>query len=229
MPQAESFVVRAELPAGGVLVSDFGFRNADGSPAPALLRTGETIDLERVDPDGFTRSANMGILASMLEGGSLVKVMAEVSEKTFDALREAGLRHPKPKPGGRYPHATEVVTLEPGMQVAVGGAPRPTAPQPAAPPAVELPKTVSTAAEVSSPEPGLQVGTSAAEAAPAQVVLETEDGEPLSWKAGKTLAEQERFITESEDLVFLKQVAEDAKESKKLRRLAKTRLKALEP
>lgn len=55
----------------------------------------------------------------------------------------------------------------------------------------------------------------------------TEPEAPSSWKDNKTLAEQERFIEDSQDREFLQSILDDPKESKKLKNVAKRILATL--
>lgn len=228
MPQAESYAVIGQLPVTGVVVGDFNYI-IDGRIRPVILKTGDVINLEQVDIDGFARSSQIGILSGMEVGGTLKRVLVDVSEKTYDALRMALEKYPRPEAPGRYPHATEVVSIEPGVQVAISGkGPQMSDNQQVenASTPVEPPQNVQTAAVVDRPEPGLQVGQTPVDDSLPTPMEEVQEEKP-SWKDGKTLAEQEQFLKENTDVEFLTQVAGDSEESKRLRRLAQNRLKEL--
>ncbi len=224
MPQAETFLMKVATPPGGVMVSDFSYI-IDGQMRPVLLKTNAQVDLEHVEMEKYARSAAQGALASMEKGGSVVRVVTELSEKVYDSWRNAMEKFKAPRRESPYAHATQVVSIEPGLQVAVGGAPAPTQVLPTVPPPGTEPDTTGAtptpAMQAVAPEPGAQAGPQENTSVPAGT-------EVKSWKDGLTLTEQEKFIKESEDVEFLKRVSTDKEETKKMQRLAKARLAELE-
>ena len=128
MPQAETFVVRVKTPQGGVMLGDVTLRKSDGSIAPIILNTGYALDLENIDLVAFARSSRNGELAAMEERGSLARILVEVTEKTSDTLQAELFKNPKRGKDGPYAHATQVISIEPGLMVSVGGDRRRVAP-----------------------------------------------------------------------------------------------------
>ena len=232
MPQAETFLFRVALPAGARLpIGDVYLRSDDGAKKQAELGTGETLDLSKMDLASVAQSARRGMLAGMVESGSVVKVLAEVSEKVFDTLQAELEKWPVQRKDGRYAHATEVVSIEPGLMVAVGGAGTQTGQQmlPVAgaqdKPPVPDANQVSQTSDFGMPQAGAQDHNPAPQAGAGEGEAQET---PVSWKDGKTLPEQEAFIKVSTDKVFLTAVMTDKNETKKMQRLAKSRLAELE-
>jgi hypothetical protein len=231
MPQAETFLVRAQTGPEGVVIGDVVLKTADGGILPAIVKTGYTFNLEQVDLASFAQSARRGMLAAMEESGSVVRVMAEVREKTYDALQAELAKFPKLRKDGPYAHATQVVSIEPGMMVAVGGAPQAMAQQML--PVAGAQQPVAEANQVAQPssfaDPMLQAGAQNHAPTPAAGATEDDANNAVtSWKDGKTLPEQEDFIKASTDKVFLQSIIDDKNEPKKMQRLAKARLAELE-
>jgi len=231
MPQAETFVVRVRTPQGGVMLGDVSLRKGDGSTAPIILNTGYALDLENIDLVAFAKSSRNGELAAMEERGSLARILVEVTEKTFDTLQAELFKNPKKGKDGPYAHATEVISIEPGLMVSVGGAGRRAQPTPNQVAGAEKePEAVPAPDTKNFQDPAILAGPQ--EHAPAgkagPLVPPSEEEEVSDWKDGKTLNDQEEFIKSSKDLAFLKKVAADKKETKKMQRLAKARLAELE-
>ena len=230
MPQAETFVVRVKTPQGGVMLGDVTLRKSDGSIAPIILNTGYALDLENIDLVAFARSSRNGELAAMEERGSLARILVEVTEKTSDTLQAELFKNPKRGKDGPYAHATQVISIEPGLMVSVGGDRRRVAPPEAIVAGAQTePATIPAPDTKNFQDPAILAGPQehapAGKAGPLEPPIEEEVSD---WKDGKTLNDQEEFIKSSKDLAFLKKVAADKKETKKMQRLAKARLAELE-
>lgn len=215
------------------MLGDVVMRTEGGGISPIILHTGYTFDLEHVDLANFAQSSRIGQLAAMEESGSAVRVLVEVGEKVFDVLQAELAKHVKPRKDGPYAHATQVVSIEPGLMVATGGAGTGPASQALpvagtqtpAPPANQ----VSQSSDFGEPQAGAQ-----SQVSPTPLAGATEsqaDNAPAvntDWKDGKTLGEQEDLIKASTDRLFLKRVESDKNETKKMQRLAKARLAELD-
>jgi len=200
-----------------------------------LMKVGEMVDLERVDVKSFVKAMFDPAVTRLVEKGTLAKVQVDVSEKRGDMIRaeiealrlileKKGLSSANRPYGGQV----AVISIEPGLQVAVGGG------------AVQL------APPVSDPIPPVgaqehQMTGEAALAVPVIVVPEVPAAAPqvepvveeavpevvVSWKDNLTLDQQKKIVTTSEDQAFLQAVLDDSNEPKQLKKLAKVRLTEL--
>ncbi len=187
-----------------------------------FYKRGDRVDLNRVNMESFIAGmTSPEVRRHLTETKALAVVQVEVSEAIADAVRNGLAKYntlPKPLAGAGVTDGYEVVTLEPGIQVAVGrGVGVVEQPQPSLA-EVLTPAPQSVAAAI---EPGV--------VAPVSAKVTEVDTTPdvADWKADKTFDAQKKFLQASTDVDFLTSVANDPSESLKLKKVAKERLAAL--
>ena len=256
MSPSETYVLVTLKNPDGILLSDI-FYIEGGRRRPVIFKkVGETIDLSKIDVKSFVTSAKTGILAQMEKSGSLMRVQQETSVRRADELNSEWERQSRVyKPVMGNSSTAQVILLEPGLQVAVGGGHvshvRSSELEPGVygPPSGPEPQAIFAGASSSShPEelavevPVVDDGIGAVRAttgvslydadnAPRQAAVRPQVADipaEVSWKDNLTLADQEDFIRASTDKKFLQSILDDAKESKKMKNLAKKTLAALE-
>ncbi len=253
MSPSETYMVTKINNPEGMLISDVFYIEGTRKKPIVFRKVGETIDLSRVDVRSFVSSARVGILRSLEKSGTVVKMQQETAVRRTEELNKewaaqmAQTAHVR----GNSTQA-QIVMLEPGLQVAVGGG---SISHSGAtlleagvygPPDAEVAQEIFAGVSSKSAEAEVEVpvvveiddGIGALKATTGVSLDDIDNGHKptavpmapavVSWKDNKTIAEQEEFISLSKDKKFLQGILDDPKESKKMKNLAKKTLAALE-
>lgn len=228
--QATTLQCQINVP-NGLIIPIMFYSSVNGALPEAILfrKPGDIVDLNRVDIPSFIQGLTHEETRRLLASKALALVVVEVPEKIADAVRNGLAKYNQlPSANKGVPHNGEyqVVELEPGVQVAVGiGGSGGGSPVESKVPSLTEVMQVGAMTEVKTAE--LEPGVQAPPIQPVAVTEESTEPEVADWKANKTFDEQKKFLMASQDVEFLKSVAEDSKESLKLRKVAKERLATL--
>jgi hypothetical protein len=201
----------------GILISDTFYMDNGKHGLVVLKKAGDIVDLNIVDAKTFANSSLHGQLNHhAFVSKQVTTAIQEVGEAVADRIRMALEAVQKPLLGAT---PTQVLEIEPGLQIAVAAQPQPPHDAPAEPVAAEV---VAPAGQAVAPVSGdvatTETGTPAATAA---------DSEAPSWKDNLDYATQKATITQSQDVAFLESLVNDPNETPQFKKLAAATLAAL--
>jgi len=207
-------------PGIGMTLEDVFYNWQGRQPFVNMQKAGDFIDLIKVDIPSFCRSATKGLIQKLLNQGVLTVHRQEVPEWCYNRLQEemSFARNPS----DTRPREFDIVTLEPGVQIAIHKKPDPPRELPK-PPMEEVPEE----SVGLSPVAGQDIHKEEESEGASTQDPDSAEGETKEWKVNKDWPMQLAFIQASEDPKFLHSVAEDKEESGQFRKLAKFRLSQL--
>jgi len=199
------------------------YKSTGGLPQPVIFeKAGDTLDLNRIDIPSYVQGMQHPAMRELVEYGSVRLIQVDVTERIEQELRAEQAKYSGGQPavpsGSPHGGETQIVTLEPGLHVAVGAGGFPVEAKAELPPVVDV-ITAGAKLEEAPVEPETLAGAPVA-------VTEVAVSEP-SWKDGLTFDQQKAFISACKDKALLEEIIADDSESLKIKKLAKEALAKL--